>query len=131
MNTIHLKSANQLVCPECGLFFKTSNVLQFHLIRVHNAPTPVSCDKCGKKFVYPSQLKGHDMRVHLKIIPQAANEFKDLAYKCSYCTKSFKLHSIMQAHEKLHTDGVPMLNNQYFLKHKCKYCDKRFKHRSK
>lgn len=72
MNTIHLKNANQLVCPECGLFFKTSNVLQFHLIRIHNAPTPVSCEKCGKKFVYPSQLKGHDMRVHLRILPPAS-----------------------------------------------------------
>ncbi len=92
-------------CPYCQKEFRTNlsfwNHVSIHTSEV-NARTKL-CEECGKAFKTNQLLRWHVERHH----------FPAPIRQCPVCTKTFRSHSNMDVHMRIHMDYRPF---------KCRYC---------
>lgn len=113
-------------CNFCNAVFKRAFTRKCHENR-HTGLTPYECELCEEKFPSPNLRNHHRMKAHTKDTvsepptdrcPQVGTGTDGLKkYKCSYCSRSFRLMFQKEYHENLHKGVKP---------YKCDGCDKRF-----
>ncbi|XP_047993719.1 zinc finger protein 135-like isoform X2 [Leguminivora glycinivorella] len=90
--TVHKRShtgARPYPCRICKQPFSHSNALMLH-IRRHTGEKPFECAMCPQTFSQLPHMKAHMRSIHSK------TEF----YKCTKCTKFFKLKALLEAHSE-------------------------------
>ena len=88
---IHISSeheGNKPMCTICAKTFSHINVLQKHIIEVHEKKTAAKCDKCDKIFTQKHALKRHIESVHEGKRP----------HLCTICGSSFAENKKLQLH---------------------------------
>jgi len=88
---IHISSeheGNRPMCTICAKTFSSINVLQKHIIEVHEKKTAAKCDKCDKIFTQKHALKRHVDSVHEGKRP----------HLCTICGSSFAENRKLQIH---------------------------------
>lgn len=99
LSNVHFPSSQQNThinvrghaCPECGIFFKTSQHLARHQ-RAHSGERPYHCAACEKRFSRKYHLNEH-IRIHTGERP----------YQCTECKKTFSWKKNFNRHQKTHT----------------------------
>jgi len=83
------KHCVKIPCEFCGVLFKTTKTLKFHIFYKHSGEnTTFPCDICGKIFTLEKNLKVHISRSHLKEKP----------FECEICKKKFGYKHSLQRH---------------------------------
>lgn len=100
----HFEKYFEYQCHRCGLRVQSESVLREHMKRHENTPT--KCDLCDK--VFPNCVR---MRTHRML------HTEELKYKCTVCSKGFKLSKYLSRHMAVHNE----------VKICCRYCDASFK----
>ncbi|XP_050400219.1 zinc finger protein 12 isoform X10 [Patella vulgata] len=130
---VHSGNIEQVVCPTCGLKFKTSASLTLHLKRHENIE--YKCDVCGKSYKDKGTLQEH-LNIHKGVNPYKCDHCEEWfpspqkrsvhgfschvpkRFSCEECNKSFKSKRNMLSHTRIHTGELP---------YACKECEKRFR----
>ncbi len=134
----HVSKADETSCHICGKVFKSKLNVQLHVKNIHENPIVYKCDMCGYESSYKKSLYNHLYHCH-KLLPEDKPiyhchvcDYSSISvglvnghmqqhapknsFLCSYCPKSFRKKSRLQAHETRHTGEKP---------YQCHMCDHR------
>ena len=79
-NHIEVEHLEDVPCPQCGILFKTRDLLTMHIKRMHSLNAMINCIQCNFKCKTPEEMKSHFTRRH-------TNDSRDT---CQYCGEVFK-----------------------------------------
>ena len=115
-------------CESCDGSFLYKWDLKKHQER-HKGDKVFDCESCDKKFITKYELKFHYNRIHNTI----------RSSKCDVCNKTFKHHSYLKNHLKIHSRGLNKhatytdeikMPLKISTRYQCETCYKTFPHKS-
>ena len=77
---IEVEHLEDVPCPQCGIQFKTQDLLTIHIKRMHSSNAMINCIQCSYKCKTPEEMNSHFTRRHTK----------DSRDTCQYCGEVFK-----------------------------------------
>ena len=87
-------------CSECGLRFKSPDLVRNHISQIHLNRLPHKCDACDRSFATPDQVTLHYRESHL----ESSDYFHCPYTKCQFKAKNF---GILGDHINVHTKTRP------------------------
>lgn len=112
-------------CPECGKKFNHKSSLRVHFQSHFRNPDdkPHKCPHCDQSFYQERSMKCHFTAAHgIGNFQPTKKKVSNLIYFCDFCSKAFKLQSLLKRHLISHVE-----EEKASRKHKCDKCEARFK----